>query len=203
MFAIRIQPRCCSRSSSAPRRCRKLRASRRRRDNGIARAVPRPRQAARDRTPCRLAYPAAADMAHHRVSVLTPIGAALIGVPCGAAIGWPNRRALRGLEIVAVIQPAAQERAASWLRLAALSRAPDRQDQERDPGAVPLRGVAWPNARRHVRRRCSRGTPRRPYALRKQLRDERPFRNLPTLMIVAPKTERKGLSCFGPSLSFS
>jgi regulator of nucleoside diphosphate kinase len=60
-----------------------------------------------------LVYPAAADMAHHRVSVLTPIGAALIGVPRGRAIGWPNRQGeSRSLEIVGVIQPASQERAA-------------------------------------------------------------------------------------------
>ena len=60
-----------------------------------------------------LVYPAAADMAQHRVSVLTPIGAGLIGMHRGRAIDWPNRQGeRRKLEIVAVIQPVPQERAA-------------------------------------------------------------------------------------------
>lgn len=60
-----------------------------------------------------LVYPAAADMARQRVSVLTPIGAGLIGMRRGRSIDWPNRQGeRRRLEIVAVIQPGARERAA-------------------------------------------------------------------------------------------
>jgi regulator of nucleoside diphosphate kinase len=60
-----------------------------------------------------LVYPAVADMARHRVSVLTPIGAGLIGMRRGRSIDWPNRLGQRRrLEIVAVIQPERRERAA-------------------------------------------------------------------------------------------
>ncbi len=60
-----------------------------------------------------LVYPAAADMAQHRLSVLTPIGAGLIGMRRGSAIDWPNRQGQRRrLEIVAVFQPGREERAA-------------------------------------------------------------------------------------------
>lgn len=53
-----------------------------------------------------LVYPRAADMELGRVSVLTPVGAALIGLRRGSAIDWPNRLgALRRLTIVEVIQP--------------------------------------------------------------------------------------------------
>jgi len=60
-----------------------------------------------------LVYPAAADMARQRVSVLTPIGAALIGMRPGREIDWPDRLGgRRKLRIVAVVQPRPQERAA-------------------------------------------------------------------------------------------
>lgn len=60
-----------------------------------------------------LVYPAAADMAQGRVSVMTPIGAALIGMRCGNEIDWPDRQGeRRRLKIVAVVQPAPLERAA-------------------------------------------------------------------------------------------
>jgi regulator of nucleoside diphosphate kinase len=60
-----------------------------------------------------LVYPAEADMARQRVSVLTPIGAGLIGLSVGSAIEWPNRRGeRRKLEIIEVIQPPRQEKAA-------------------------------------------------------------------------------------------
>ena len=60
-----------------------------------------------------LVYPASADMAQQRVSVLTPIGAGLIGMRRGRSIAWPNRLGeARWLDIVAVIQPAPRERAA-------------------------------------------------------------------------------------------
>jgi len=60
-----------------------------------------------------LVYPAAADMARQRVSVLTPIGAALIGMRPGREIDWPDRLGdRRRLRILAVVQPRRQERAA-------------------------------------------------------------------------------------------
>ena len=54
-----------------------------------------------------LVFPKDADMAANRVSVLTPIGAGLIGLSRGSTIDWPNRQgALRRLRIVDVVQPA-------------------------------------------------------------------------------------------------
>jgi regulator of nucleoside diphosphate kinase len=53
-----------------------------------------------------LVYPKQADMARGKVSVLTPIGAGLIGIRCGGTIAWPNRSGqYRSLRIVEVIQP--------------------------------------------------------------------------------------------------
>ena len=55
-----------------------------------------------------LVYPNEADSERHRISVLTPIGAALIGMPRGASIDWPNRAGeYRRLRILDVIQPRA------------------------------------------------------------------------------------------------
>lgn len=55
-----------------------------------------------------LVYPKDADSAQDRVSVTTPIGAALIGMPEGASIEWPNRQgATRRLRILEVTQPEA------------------------------------------------------------------------------------------------
>jgi len=52
-----------------------------------------------------LVYPAEADMSRGRVSVLTPIGAALIGLEEGATIAWRDRsgqeKTLTVLEVVA------------------------------------------------------------------------------------------------------
>jgi regulator of nucleoside diphosphate kinase len=60
-----------------------------------------------ERHAVRLVYPSEADMAQQRVSILTPIGAALIGMRVGSAIDWPNRQGeRRRLEIVEVVQPA-------------------------------------------------------------------------------------------------
>jgi regulator of nucleoside diphosphate kinase len=54
-----------------------------------------------------LVFPKEADMALGKISVLTPIGAALIGMRAGAAIDWPNRHGeCRRLRITGVIQPA-------------------------------------------------------------------------------------------------
>ena len=53
-----------------------------------------------------LVYPRAADVELGRVSVLTPVGAALIGLRRGSAIDWPNRSgASRRLRIIDVTQP--------------------------------------------------------------------------------------------------
>jgi regulator of nucleoside diphosphate kinase len=55
-----------------------------------------------------LVLPPEADIAAGRVSVLTPIGAALIGLKTGAAIGWVTRDgAERRLKVLAVGRPAA------------------------------------------------------------------------------------------------
>jgi regulator of nucleoside diphosphate kinase len=36
-----------------------------------------------------LVYPADADVAHHRISILAPLGSALLGLHVGQAIDWP------------------------------------------------------------------------------------------------------------------
>ena len=59
-----------------------------------------------ERHSVQLVYPGEADMAEQRVSVLTPIGAALIGMSLGSSIDWPNRLGEpRRLKIVEVLQP--------------------------------------------------------------------------------------------------
>jgi regulator of nucleoside diphosphate kinase len=64
-------------------------------------------RASGERHSVQLVYPSEADMAQQRVSVLTPIGAALIGLRRGSAIDWPNRQGeRRRLKIVEVRQPA-------------------------------------------------------------------------------------------------
>jgi regulator of nucleoside diphosphate kinase len=61
-----------------------------------------------ERHEVQLVYPRDADAEDHRVSVMTPIGAALIGMARGASIDWPNRAGeLRPLRIVEVLQPSA------------------------------------------------------------------------------------------------
>jgi len=53
-----------------------------------------------------LVYPHEANMEQHRLSVLTPVGAGLIGMRCGDSIDWPNRAGTyRRLRIVRVAQP--------------------------------------------------------------------------------------------------
>jgi regulator of nucleoside diphosphate kinase len=55
-----------------------------------------------------LVWPKDADSAEQRISVMTPIGAALIGMPRGASIDWPNRAGeFRRLRILDVRQPGA------------------------------------------------------------------------------------------------
>lgn len=54
-----------------------------------------------------LVYPQDADIASGRISILTPIGAGLIGLRAGQSIRWPDRDGHeRALTIVAVTQPA-------------------------------------------------------------------------------------------------
>jgi regulator of nucleoside diphosphate kinase len=61
-----------------------------------------------ERYEVQLVYPRDADNEQHRVSVMTPIGAALIGMAQGASIEWPNRAGdLRPLKILEVVQPQA------------------------------------------------------------------------------------------------
>lgn len=55
----------------------------------------------------RLVYPKDADMAQGKLSVLTPVGAGLIGMRRGSTIDWPTRDGrFRRLRIVDVVQPA-------------------------------------------------------------------------------------------------
>lgn len=55
----------------------------------------------------RLVYPQDADIAAGRISILTPIGAGLIGLRAGQSIRWPDRDGReRILSVVAVVQPA-------------------------------------------------------------------------------------------------
>ena len=59
-----------------------------------------------------LVYPAEADIAAGRISVLTPLGAALIGTRVGQAITWSSRDGRRlAAKVAAVAMPAEQERA--------------------------------------------------------------------------------------------
>lgn len=54
----------------------------------------------------RLVYPSDADIAAGRISILTPVGAGLIGMRVGSAILWPDRDGReRALAIRAVMQP--------------------------------------------------------------------------------------------------
>lgn len=53
-----------------------------------------------------LVYPRDADIAAGRVSILTPIGAGLIGMRAGCSIRWPDRDGhVRMLRIVSVTSP--------------------------------------------------------------------------------------------------
>lgn len=54
-------------------------------------------------------YPEAADIDQHRISVLTPVGVALLGLSPGATISWTTRDdESRQLEVVTVKPPAAR-----------------------------------------------------------------------------------------------
>ncbi|WP_114949131.1 nucleoside diphosphate kinase regulator [Microvirga calopogonii] len=58
-----------------------------------------------------LVYPHEADIAQGKISVLTPIGTALIGLPVGQSIDWTTRTGeTRRLTVLQVGTPAAMER---------------------------------------------------------------------------------------------
>lgn len=60
----------------------------------------------RDRV-VRLVYPQDADIAAGKISILTPVGAGLIGLAAGQAILWPDRDGeCRVLRILSVARPA-------------------------------------------------------------------------------------------------
>jgi len=54
-----------------------------------------------------IVYPADADIGAGRVSVLTPIGAGLIGLKAGQSILWPDRQGQRRALTVVRVQPPA------------------------------------------------------------------------------------------------
>jgi regulator of nucleoside diphosphate kinase len=58
-----------------------------------------------DITRVTLVYPADADMQARKISVLSPVGSALIGLPVGGEIDWPMPNGkLAHLEIMEVVQ---------------------------------------------------------------------------------------------------
>lgn len=64
-------------------------------------------EAHNSRRTIQLVYPAEADIAAGRVSILTPVGAGLIGMSEGAEILWPDREGRkRSLRILKVTPPA-------------------------------------------------------------------------------------------------
>ena len=66
-----------------------------------------------DRRKVQLVWPRDANMDQNRLSVLTLVGAGLIGMQAGSAINWPDRSGKeRSLRIVKVRQPARTDRAA-------------------------------------------------------------------------------------------
>ena len=53
-----------------------------------------------------LVYPKDADIAENRISILTPVGAGLLGLRVGQTISWPDRAGQeRLLKIDSVVQP--------------------------------------------------------------------------------------------------
>lgn len=61
-----------------------------------------------------LVYPNEADISQGKVSVLTPIGTALIGLPLGQSIDWTTRNGeLKRLTVLQVREPAAMEEASA------------------------------------------------------------------------------------------
>jgi len=59
-----------------------------------------------ERTTVILVYPQEADVDKMKISILTPVGTALIGLRVGGKIDWPlHSGKIRRLQVVAVIQP--------------------------------------------------------------------------------------------------
>ena len=57
-----------------------------------------------------LVLPLAANIAEGRISILTPMGAALYGLVSGQSIDWPDRQGnTRPIRIVRVVQPSGEE----------------------------------------------------------------------------------------------
>ena len=66
-----------------------------------------------DKRKVELVWPRDADMDRNRLSVMTLVGAGLIGMRKGVSIDWPDRSGeKRRLRIVEVIQPGLQDKAA-------------------------------------------------------------------------------------------
>jgi regulator of nucleoside diphosphate kinase len=59
-----------------------------------------------------LVYPGAADVAAGRISVLAPIGAALLGLSVGDTIAWPLPHGQEARLRILAVEPAAAEQAA-------------------------------------------------------------------------------------------
>ncbi|TCJ35133.1 nucleoside diphosphate kinase regulator [Parafrankia sp. BMG5.11] len=60
----------------------------------------------REQRTVELVYPRDADIAQGRVSILTPVGAGLLGLRAGQSIAWPDRGGHpRTLTIVRVVRP--------------------------------------------------------------------------------------------------
>jgi regulator of nucleoside diphosphate kinase len=57
-----------------------------------------------------LVYPAEADVVRDRISVLAPIGTALLGYRTGDVVQWPVPSGKRRFEIIEVVQNAAERR---------------------------------------------------------------------------------------------
>lgn len=52
-----------------------------------------------------LVYPADANVDEMKISILSPVGSALIGLRIGGKIDWPVQGKVRSLKVVTVVQP--------------------------------------------------------------------------------------------------
>lgn len=52
-----------------------------------------------------LVYPADANVGEMKISILSPVGSALIGLRIGGKIDWPVQGKIRRLRVVTVVQP--------------------------------------------------------------------------------------------------
>jgi regulator of nucleoside diphosphate kinase len=65
-----------------------------------------------ERSKVELVYPHEADAGRDRISILAPVGAALIGLREGETIDWPvPRGSVRSLRVIAVAPPGGDEEA--------------------------------------------------------------------------------------------